>query len=99
MWNAVVLRLAMQVYEERNVTARPHNSFEDQQMCDLVKMLDNQYFFPDNVIGTIDTLGILDSEYEGTEQTYQPRRRYTSQSAIKRAVIAFKLPPKSKEEV
>jgi hypothetical protein len=37
MWNALnVLRLAVQVYEERNVTARPHNSFEDQQMCDLL---------------------------------------------------------------
>jgi hypothetical protein len=73
MWNAVnVLRLAMQVYEERNITARPHNSFKDQQMCDLVQILDNQDFFPDNVIETIDTLGILDNEYEGTEHTDQP---------------------------
>jgi hypothetical protein len=74
MWNAVnVLRLAMQVYEERNITARPHSSFEDQQMCDLlVQILDNQDFFPDIFIGTIDTLDILDNEYEGTEHTDQP---------------------------
>jgi hypothetical protein len=73
MWNAVnVLRLAMQVYEERNITARPHNSFEDQQMCDLlVQILDNQDFFPDRFIETIDALDILD-EYEGTEHTDQP---------------------------
>jgi hypothetical protein len=33
----------MQACEERNITARPHNSFEDQQMCDLlVQILDNQ---------------------------------------------------------
>jgi hypothetical protein len=90
----------MQVYEECNITARPHNSFEDQQMCDLlVQILDKQDLFPDNFIETIDTLDILDNEYEGTEQTDQPKRRCTSQSAIKRAVIAFKLPPKSKEEV
>jgi hypothetical protein len=74
MRNAVdVLQLAMQVYEERSITARPHNSFEDQQMCDLlVQMLGNQDFFPDLFIETIDTLGILDNEYEGTEQTDQP---------------------------
>jgi hypothetical protein len=54
MWNAVnILRLAIQVCEERNITARPHNSFEDQQMCDLpVQILDNQDFFPDNLIET-----------------------------------------------
>jgi hypothetical protein len=74
MWNAVnFLRLEMQVYKERNITARPHNSFEDQKMCDLlVQILDNQDFFPDNLIETIDTLDILDNEYEGTEQTDQP---------------------------
>jgi hypothetical protein len=63
----------MQVYEERNITARPHKSFEDQQMCDLlVQILDNQDFFPDNFIKTIDTLDILDNEYEGTGKTDQP---------------------------
>jgi hypothetical protein len=68
-----VSQLAMQVYEECNITARPHNSFDDQQMCDLlVQILDNQDFFPDNFIETIDTLGILDTEYEGTEHTDQP---------------------------
>jgi hypothetical protein len=74
MWKAVnVLRLAMQVYEERNITARPYNSFEDQQMCDLlVQILDNQDFFPDLFIETIDALDILDNEYEDTEQTDQP---------------------------
>jgi hypothetical protein len=74
MWNAVnVLGLAMKVSEERNITARPHNSFEDQQMCDLlVQILDNQDFFPDRFIETTDTLDILDNEYEGTEQTDQP---------------------------
>jgi hypothetical protein len=43
MWNAVnILRLAMQVSEELNITARPHSSFEDQQMCDLhVQILGN----------------------------------------------------------
>jgi hypothetical protein len=58
MCNALnVLRLAMQFYEERNITARPHNSFEDEQMCDLlVQILDNQDFFPVNFIETIDTL-------------------------------------------
>jgi hypothetical protein len=62
MWNAVnVLRLAVYVYEERNITARPHNSFEDQQMCDLVQMLDNQDFFPDLFIETTDTPDILDN--------------------------------------
>jgi hypothetical protein len=62
----------MQVYEERNIPARPHSSFEDQQMCDLlVQILGNQDFFPDNFIETIDTLDILDNEYEGTEQTDQ----------------------------
>jgi hypothetical protein len=58
--------------EERNITARPHNSFEDQQMCDIVQILDNQDFFPDRFFETIDTLDILDNEYEGTEQTDQP---------------------------
>jgi hypothetical protein len=63
----------MQVYEERNITTRPHNSFEDQQMCDLlVQILDNQDFFLDNFIETFDTLFILDNEYEGTEHTDQP---------------------------
>jgi hypothetical protein len=74
MWNAVnILLLAMQVYEERNISARLHNSFEDQQMCDLlVQILDNQDFFPDNFIETTDTLDIfLDNEYEGTEQNDQ----------------------------
>jgi hypothetical protein len=58
--------------------------------------------FPDNFIETTDTLGILDNEYEGTEHTDQPpdsKEDIPSQSAIKRAVIAFKVPPKSKEEV
>jgi hypothetical protein len=42
-------------------------------MCDfLVQILDNQDLFPDNFIETIDTLDILDHEYEGTEQTDQP---------------------------
>jgi hypothetical protein len=74
MWNAVnVLRLALQVYEERNITARPHNSIEDQQMCDLlVQMLDNQDSFPVNFIETTDTQVILDNEYEGTEHSDQP---------------------------
>jgi hypothetical protein len=63
----------MQVYEERNITTRPHNSLEDQQMCDLVQILDNQDFFPDNFIETIDMLDVLDNEYEGTEQTGQLR--------------------------
>jgi hypothetical protein len=74
MWKAVnVLRLAMQVYEEHNITARPHNSFEDQQMCDLlVQILDNQDFFPDVFIETIGTLDILDHEYEGPERIDQP---------------------------
>jgi hypothetical protein len=74
MRNAVnVLQLVMQVYEERNITARPHDSFENKQMCDLlVQILDNQDLFPDNFIETNDTLDILDNEYEGTEQTDQP---------------------------
>jgi hypothetical protein len=42
-------------------------------MCDLlVQILDNQDFFPDNLIETINTLDILDNEYEGTEHTDQP---------------------------
>jgi hypothetical protein len=68
----VVTLLAMQVYEERNITVRPHNSFEDQQMCDLVQIFDYQDFFLDLFIETIETLDILDDEYEGTEQTDQP---------------------------
>jgi hypothetical protein len=41
-------------------------------MCGLVQILDNQDFFPDYFIETIDTLGTLDNEYEGTEHTDQP---------------------------
>jgi hypothetical protein len=62
----------MQVYEEHNITARPHNSLDDQQMCDLlVQILDNEEFCPDNFIETI-MLDILDDEYEGNEHTDQP---------------------------
>jgi hypothetical protein len=74
MWNAVnVLRLAMQVYEERNITDRPHNSFQDQQMCDLlVQIFDNQVSFPDNFIETINMLYNLDYTHEITEHTDEP---------------------------
>jgi hypothetical protein len=42
-------------------------------MCDLlVQILDNQDFFPDNLIEITDTLDILDNEYEGIEHTDQP---------------------------
>jgi hypothetical protein len=64
--------LVTQAYEECNITARPHNSFEDQQLCDLVQILDNQDFCPYHFIETTDTLDILDDEYEGTEHTDQP---------------------------
>jgi hypothetical protein len=41
-------------------------------MCDLEQILDNQDSFPDLFIEMNDMLGILDNEYEGTEQTDQP---------------------------
>ncbi len=63
-----VLRLAMQVYEDRNITASLHYSFGDQQMCDLiVQLIDNHNYAADHLIKTTDTLDILEDEFEGTE--------------------------------
>jgi hypothetical protein len=70
-------------------------------MCDLlVQILDNQDFFPDNFIETIDTLDILDNEYEYTEQTDQlPDSEDDVPVSRPSSERSFKLPPKSKEEV
>jgi hypothetical protein len=67
------LLLAIFVYEERSIIARPHKSFDDQQICGrLVQILNNQHFVSGHFSETIDTPDTVDNEYEGTEQTNQP---------------------------
>jgi hypothetical protein len=63
----------MQVYEDSNITASLHYSFEDQKMCDLiVQLIDNHNYAADHLIKTTDTLDILQDEFEGTEDADLP---------------------------
>jgi hypothetical protein len=94
----------MQVYKERNITARPQNSFEDQQMCDLLmQIMDDQDFFQitSSKPFTRWTFLIMNMKVLNTlisHLTAKMMYQSVSHQAMT-SIIAFKLPPKSKEDV